>query len=174
MPVDSRFGRPLGFAILIGWPSILAATLWVVALRGAMEGLAPDWAGRRYEISAAFQIAFATLAPIWLPIVLLVGSALQHLFLMLVGGARRGYAATFRTACYAQVGALGGLVPLCGGLISLVWQLVLTVIGLSAAHQISTGRAALAVLMPALLCCGCIALALALGGAAWLGSLRSP
>jgi hypothetical protein len=172
MPVEGGMGRALFFAIPMAWLGILATTLWEVALRGTMESLGPPWMGDRYEISSAMQIGVAALAPIWLPILLVIQSAIQHLFLMMVGGARSGYSATFKVACYVQVSALAGLVPVCGSLASLLWQVILLVIGFSAVHRISTGRAALAVLLPLFLCCGCLALALALGGAAWLAGMR--
>ena len=36
-----------------------------------------------------------------------------------------------------------------------IWALILNCIGLARAHEIETGRAVLAVLLPVILCCGC-------------------
>jgi hypothetical protein len=105
-------------------------------------------------------------APIYIPIGLLIGAAFQHLFLFLVGGAKRGFLATFRVQCYAGASLIFAVVPACGSIVGVIWSLVLAVIGLSAAHQISTGKAAAAVLLPLLLCCGCISVCFALFGAA--------
>jgi hypothetical protein len=46
------------------------------------------------------------------------------------------------------------IVPVCGGLISGIWCLVCEIIGLTKAHNTSTGQAVLAVLLPVIVCCG--------------------
>jgi hypothetical protein len=171
--VTSAIARPLGFGVLIAWPGILATTLWDIALRSQLDNLAP-WLqqGRRYETPPVFEITFALAAPCWLPIALFVGAALQHLFLWMVGGAKRGYAQTFRVLCYAQVSAALGVIPLCGSVLGAIWHLVLQVIGLSATHRIGTGRAVMAILLPLILCCGCVAVLFSIFGAAWMAMLR--
>jgi hypothetical protein len=169
--VTSAVGRPLGFALLVGWPGILAATLWDLALQQTMEGWMPWTGDSRWERSPGIEIAVALAAPLWLPLVLLVGAAIQHAFLWMVGGARRGFVGTFRVMCYAQASSLLGLIPACGGLLSLVWHLVLAVIGFSAVHRITTGRSLFAVLLPVVLCCGCLLLLMSLFGAAWLAAM---
>ena len=170
--VTRALGRPLGFAILVAWPGILAGTLWDLALRQTMESRMPWLEGERFQRSPVFEIAAAILAPCWLPILLFVAAAIQHLFLMMVGGASRGFKATFRVFCYAAVSTLLGLIPACGSLVGGAWNLVLAIIGFSAVHRISTGRAILAVAMPLLLCCGCVAILLAMFGAAWMAALK--
>lgn len=171
--VTSAIARPLGFAILVGWPGILAATLWDLALQRTLEGWMPWPDDSRWERSPGVEIAVAIAAPLWLPVVLLLGSAIQHAFLWMVGGARRGFVGTFRVLCYAQASSLLGLVPACGGLLSVVWHLVLAVVGLSAVHRVSTGLALFAVVLPVLLCCGCIALLLSIFGAALIAAMHS-
>ena len=52
------------------------------------------------------------------------------------------------------------------GLLAAVGTLLLTIQGLAIAHRISLGKAAFAVLLPAVLCCGClIILAVTMGAA---------
>lgn len=59
-----------------------------------------------------------------------------------------------RVAAYANGStALWNLVPVCGGLIGGIWTIVITVIGISRAHEISTGKALAAVLVPVVTCC---------------------
>jgi len=170
--VTSAIMRPLGFAVLVGWPGILASTLWDLALRQQMEAWMPWASDPRWERSPVMEIGFALAAPCWLPVLLLLAGALQHLFLWMVGGAKRGFTQTFRVLCYAQVSSLLGLLPLCGSLLALVWHVVLIVIGLSAVHRVTTGRAVFAVVLPALLCCGCLAALISIFGAAWLAWMR--
>jgi hypothetical protein len=63
------------------------------------------------------------------------------------------------------------VVPLAGGFIAVVWGIVLYVIGLSRVHHTSTGKAVLAVLLPFVLCCVCIAIAFATMGAAIVAAI---
>jgi hypothetical protein len=46
-------------------------------------------------------------------------------------------------------------VPFCGGPIHVVYQIVLSIIGISEAHQVSRMTAAAAVLLPIVLVCCC-------------------
>lgn len=94
-----------------------------------------------------------------IPVVLIcgifLGAGLLHLSLMLIGGAKRSFETTFRVVCFA-VGSTYPLliVPVCGGLICGIWAIVAECIGIARAHQIETSRAALAVFLPLVLCCG--------------------
>jgi hypothetical protein len=87
----------------------------------------------------------------------LINAGVVHVFLLIVGGARRTFEATFCVVAYASATtSLLQIVPVCGTLAALVWQLVILIIGLAAAHQTTTGKSAVAVLMPMLLCCGAV------------------
>src|SRR5215510_12534018 len=94
MPVTSAFGRPLVFGIIVGWIGVLATTFWNLLLRPLVQSMLP-WAtnDRWGEASATLRIVGAMSAPIYFPVVLLLASAIQHLFLFLVGGAKRGFVA---------------------------------------------------------------------------------
>ena len=100
-------------------------------------------------------IVLVILAPVFVIIGTFIGSAILHLCLMLVGGAKQSFEATFRVICFAG-GSVNPLlvIPFCGGLIVGVWKVVLFCIGLSRAHETDTGRAVLAVFLPLIVCCG--------------------
>ena len=92
--------------------------------------------------------------------ILLAGAA--HLALCLTGPRRGGLNVTLSTLMYAQCPMVLLGIPICGYYLSFAWQLwalVLGVIGLWRAQQVSGGRAALAVLwLPVLVLLGTIAL----------------
>ena len=120
--------------------------------------------------SVGTTIIMAALSPIWIPISILITTFIIHIFLMLVGGAREGFLATFRVICYASAPELFQILPLCGGLVNIVWWIVITVIGLKEVHRTTLGRSLAAVLLPALVCCGIILYTLMLAGlAGWMG-----
>jgi hypothetical protein len=93
--------------------------------------------------------------PLFVVIGTFLASAILHLCLMIVGGAKQPFETTFRVVCFSG-GSVGPImiVPLCGALIAGIWRLVLFCIGLSRAHETETGRAVLAVLLPLIVCCG--------------------
>ena len=85
---------------------------------------------------------------------LLVGAAILHLCLMMVGGAKQGFEATLRVIGYAQ-GSIAwmNVIPIIGPLVGVIWGLVIEIIGVARAHEIDTGKAALAVFLPLIACC---------------------
>lgn len=95
------------------------------------------------------------LAPVFVVIGAFIASGILHVCLMIVGGAKQGFETTFRVVCYAG-GSVGPLlvIPVCGGLIAIVWRIALNCIGLAKAHETDTGRAVLAVFLPLIVCCG--------------------
>jgi hypothetical protein len=77
-----------------------------------------------------------------------------------------GFEGTLRAVSYASVGSLAQIVPFVGGMISTVWTIVLSIIGIVALHKATQGKAAAAVLLPIALCCVCGIVAALVGGAA--------
>jgi hypothetical protein len=92
--------------------------------------------------------------PVMVAIGAFINAALLHVCLMIVGGAKQPFETTFRVICFAS-GSVFPLmvVPLCGGVVAVVWDIVLRCIGLARAHDTDTGRAVLAVLLPVIVCC---------------------
>jgi len=95
------------------------------------------------------------LTPLFVVIGTFIGSAIYHVCLMIIGGAKQPFETTFRVVCFGG-GSVSPLlvIPFCGGLVVLVWKIVVYSIGLARAHETETGRALLAVLLPLIICCG--------------------
>jgi hypothetical protein len=86
-----------------------------------------------------------------------------HLLLRLFAQGGRGWTATYKTFVYASTPDLINVVPMCGGIVALVWTWVAGVIGLSRIHGVSAlvafAAMFLGLLVPAcLLSCGAGAL----------------
>ena len=161
MPIGGDLLKPFLFAIVLGWLGVIFQTIWSIAFKG----IAPSSYGG-YALPALFLPLSAAFAPILIACLILVASAVDHVMLMIVGGARNGFQATLRANCYAQAPQVLQLMPFCGGLLAAIGTLLLTIQGLATAHRISLGKAAFAVLLPAVLCCGClIVLAVTMGAA---------
>ena len=163
MPIGGDLLKPFLFAILLGWIGAIFQTIWTIAFKGMMPS-SGMYGG--YAMPPIFLPFTALFAPIVIACVLVAVSAIVHLMLMIVGGARSGFQATLRALCYAQAAQVIQLLPLCGGLIAAIGSLLLTIQGLATAHRISHSKAAFAVLLPVVLCCGCgIVLAVTMGAA---------
>lgn len=99
-------------------------------------------------------LIFAVLSPVTVLLGLFLGAGILHLCLMLVGGAKRSFETTMRVVCFTAGSAnLFSMIPVCGWVIALVYTLVLECIGLTRAHETTTGKALLAVLLPIFVCC---------------------
>jgi len=158
---------PLLFGLIGG----CAGSIVSILFQGLVRSI-PGFAGRDdifhyFGVShLAFIIIYAVLSPLLVIIGLFIGSGILHLCLMLVGGANRSFETTFRVVCFAGGAAnLFSMIPICGGIIALVYHIVLNCIGLSRAHPTTTGKALLAIFLPLIICCGVsIILVVVLGG----------
>ena len=155
MKTEGGLAEPLIYALIGGCVGGIVSLLFSLGLQSM--GL---FTGQRdaFGVMAGMgigSIAFIVLIPIFIVVGLFIGAAIVHLCLMIVGGANKSFEVTFRVLAFSQ-GSTGPLqmIPVCGGLIAGVWALVVNCIGLARAHETSTGRAVLAVLLPLVVCCG--------------------
>jgi hypothetical protein len=173
--LTGSLGRPLLYAVIFGWVGIIAGQAYSIAFRGAfmsmfsaLPGFHPRMA---FGLPVVFSVAIMIAAPIFVLIGVFIWSAIVHLFLMLVGGAKTGFASTVRVMCYAGTVQIIQVVPLCGGTIGAIWALVLEIIGLAIVHRTTQGKSALAVLLPLVLCCVCVAILAAAFGTAIVAAI---
>ena len=174
MPTTGGIGPPLLYAIVVGWIGIAIAVVWNTLFQGMwipfMGG--GEEAAIAAGFTAAWAVGFIILAPIFVIIGVFISAAVLHLTLMIVGGANNGFEATVRVVCYAQTAQLAAIIPICGGLVSLVWAIILYVFGLAAAHRTTQGKAALAVALPVVLCCAFLAALMFMGILAGVAASR--
>jgi hypothetical protein len=155
MKREGGLGEPLIYALIGGCIGGLVSFLFSLGLQSI--GFFAD----RNNTFAAMagmgigSVLFVVLIPLFIIIVLFIGSAIVHLCLMIVGGANQSFETTFRVLAFSH-GSTGPLqmIPICGGMIAGVWALVCNCIGLARAHETDTGRAVLAVFLPLIVCCG--------------------
>lgn len=173
MPVSGGIGNPLLYAVILGWAGLIVANLYQAIFHSIVgTGLAaladrPQLAAllswTQSWVGFAVQVVFGG---IFVAIGVFIWSAVVHVVLLLLGGARNGFEATFRVICFAHATNVLLILPFCGQFVVLVWTLVVDVIGLAEAQRISHGRAAAAVLLPiVLLCCCCAGFAMLFAGA---------
>jgi hypothetical protein len=163
MPVVGGIGSPLLYGILVGTVGLVVAALYREVFQAVVgstfAGLGGSGELRRIMpvmmggFSVVLQVVFS---PVIVTLGLFIVTVIVHVFLLMLGGARQGFEATFRVICYSEAAAVINIIPLCGGVLSGVYYMILAIIGLAAAHGIGKGTAAAAVLLPlVVLCCCC-------------------
>jgi hypothetical protein len=179
MPKRENLGAALGYLVLLGWVGAAAGFVWSLAIRGPQMafmrsmGIEPRSAALSPNLEMLIYAGAIVLAPIFILIAAFIASAILHVFLWMLDGAKEGFEATVRVYAYAAGStAVFQIIPLCGGLVAVIWSLVLQIIGLSRAHGISPGKAALAVLLPLALCCVLIAVLCVLFAGVILATLK--
>lgn len=163
---------PILFAVILGTLGNIIGQIWQLLFGASMlQLMPPDVQGTFAEAMAPNVLGVVisiVLAPLIIPIVLFILSGVFHLSLTLVGGTKdstAGFEGTMRAVSYSWVANVAQVIPVIGGF-WFVWAFVLTSIGLARVHHTTTGKAALAVLLPIGLCCVCLGIAFATMGAA--------
>jgi hypothetical protein len=155
MRTEGGMVEPLLYAIIGGGVGVI-----ISALVGLAFGSLGAMGGQRNPLAAMFGAGMGTifmmiLCPIFIALSIFIGSAIIHVCLMLVGGAKKSYETTLRVICFATGSTYPLLiVPFCGGVIAGIWGLIAECIGLTYAHETDMGRAVLAIVLPVIVCCG--------------------
>jgi hypothetical protein len=172
MKREGGLGEPLLYAVIGG----AFGGVFAVSYNFLLRSFSP-FADRQGALAHLFAgmgwFLFLILTPLFVVIGMFIASAILHLCLMIVGGAKQSFETTFRVICFAE-GSAGPLlvIPFCGGVICGIWKIVLYCIGLARAHETDTGRAVIAVFLPLIVCCGGVFLIAIMFGAlgAWSAS----
>ncbi len=148
--------------------------------------LPPQFSYALSFFSSVVIIILLVSLPIFEAITIFIVSVIIHLCLMIVGGNKKGFQATFRTFAYANTARLFYVIPFfvipfLAPILYFalnIYYLVLVVIGVREGHEISTGRAVLGVLLPLIVFVGLIILAaiffpLLLGSMGFFGGVRT-
>lgn len=132
---------PYLFYLVVAWPAVVVGTL----LQAPFDMMMGSSGG---QTMITFFVVLL-LSPIFLFIGLIISSGLTHLGLMIFGGANHPFEATYRVNAYAYGGVSWLMaIPFCGGTIAFIWGIVLEILGIAKVQEISTGKAAAAVLIP--------------------------
>jgi len=149
MPISGGWVSPVLYVAIVGGAALAVGNLILAARLGTGRtgNLAPE------VLSAARHMHFMTaaLAPVAAALTVLALAALIHLSVLLLKGAQPRLQTTARVCCYATSAQLLMVLPLIGPPLAVLWTVVLVVIGLREAQELSTGKAVLATLSPAIL-----------------------
>jgi hypothetical protein len=179
MPIAGGLGAPVVYALIVGYLGIFVQALYQAVLNIGLGSALRGFGARSPlgSLGPALQggaglLLQMVLGPVFVLVGLFVGAGIYHLILMVIGQAKEGFEATLRVVAYGHAASVLMVLPFCGGLVAVVWWVVIGIVGLSEAHRIGRGSAAVAVLAPIVLACCCcgISLLLVFGGIAGLAS----
>ena len=131
MTTTPRIARPFVFALL----AMVCATL-LAGVVGKYTSPAA-WGPGPSVLLLVMVGSLAATIPL-----LFVEAGVYHVLLMLLGGASRGFGATFRVCAYVDGStALISWVPVLGPLVALVFGVYLRIVGIREIHRTTTARA---------------------------------
>jgi hypothetical protein len=152
MKTEGGLMEPLLFALIGGSAGMIVSFLMQIGLQSV--GFMAD--RNSAILGMGMGIVFGViLMPVIIVCLMFIASGILHLCLMIVGGAKKPFETTFRVVCFSSGSTyLLAMIPVCGGMISALYNLVLECMGLARAHETEIGKAVMAVLLPILVCCG--------------------
>lgn len=155
MPTDAGIGKPYLYFLITGFIGALANAIWMAPLYLIMfipmTFTEAGWLPLAFIIGFLAAMVLAT--PILSSIMIFITAGVYHLSLMIFGGNKKGFEATFRSLTYASGSAsTGNLIPFFGNWAVFAGMIILTIIGFRECHRITTGKAVLAYLVPLVLC----------------------
>ena len=154
MKTEGGLVEPLIYAVIGGTAAKIVATLVFLPLH-AIGFMANRDTGALGMFGTGFGLILGLILwPLWCAIGMFIGSGLIHLSLMLLGGAKKPFETTYRVVCFAFGSTyLLSIIPVCGAFAAGIYNLVLDCMGIARTHEIDTGKAVMAVLLPCLVCC---------------------
>jgi hypothetical protein len=154
MQTRGGLGRPVLFVFLLYAPFTWLSIFWLLLITGTIpQGF--SGVAKPIPMSAEVLVGymFASMAAALLTPFLT--AAIFHICLLIVKGAKRDYECTYRVVAYTSgATCVFNIVPIAGGFATVIWLVVVMIIGFSRAHEITGGRAALAFFLPVIVCCG--------------------
>lgn len=174
MPTGGGYGKPLKFYVLVGWITGAIAIIYQACASAINPEMFVGPEAKNVPMPALIGIfvGFAIILPVFLIIGSFVSAGVMHLALMVVGGAKKPFEATYRALAYASGAAsVAQLLPICGSYLYTIVSLVYSVIALKEAHRTEVWRPIVAIILVIVFCCGIgVALfAMAVGAVAALG-----
>lgn len=155
MKQEGGLSTPLLYAVLLLSISGIISLFWNLLFH-SLGVFAEEMELAEFALTTGWMVVIMVTMPLWVTAELFFDTAILHLGLWIIGAARRPFETTFRVNSYVKASfAPLFFVPACGPLIAWFWSLGTKIIGIRAAHGITTGKAALAVLLPIIVCCGC-------------------
>jgi hypothetical protein len=166
MPTRLGLVQPLLFGVVLTFGAAFFDFMWSLT-GGSLQRLV-DLGGVSDFLRLPVVLGgIWVLSPLVAVVQIVVRAAVFHVGLMLFGGSRMGFEATFRVVAYSRAASIVSLLPFCGYLAGFIWEIAITIVGLARVHGVEEWRPLVAVLLPVILmlmsCGGIVALIVTAG-----------
>lgn len=165
MPIKGGIGNPLLYGLILAFIGFIFQMMYEQLFAQLFDPsrwyhyfddmFESDFDAFRYQLESIYTLVAIIIFPFIVTAWLFVWSGITHLVLTIFGWRKEEYEASFRLIAYSEGPSFFLVVPFIGGLISIIWQLVLVIIGVKEVHRTTTGQALIVVFLPTILCCLC-------------------
>lgn len=168
MQREGGIGNPMGYIMVGTVLGNLATAIYVIIAMGIASAALGEFDPANFAMMAFGQLVQAVISSVTSAAIgTFLGAAVFHVCLLMVGGGGAGYEATYRATCFTWGSTyILYLIPIVGPIIGFFYGIAVLIHAFSNTHQISGGKATIAVLLPAAFCLICC-----LGLAAVLGTV---
>jgi hypothetical protein len=145
MPASGSLGPAILYYLSIGI-AVAGAQLFWAMIRG------PDTADDAIVTVGPWDpLVDFLMSPLYLMLSLFVAAGVVHVLLRLMGGAGGDYRRTLRVFAFAYSPQILGVIPVAGVVVGFVWMVIVAIVGVREAHDTTTARSAVAILIPLLI-----------------------
>lgn len=142
-------GAAMLYAVIVGTLSAAVAMMWQYATFSPADiVIVSSW--QIPPLAGYVWAAGLMILPLLIVAATIIRGLILHLSLAVVGGANGDFGATLKVVSYAASASAFNVFPFVGAPIAFLWRVALTVIGLREVHRITTVRAFVAWLLPAI------------------------
>lgn len=144
LEIKKTYGEPYLFYLAVSLMMFVIGEIMGRILKAGFPGFAQN-----PDFLSSVMVRWVVF-PILIFAGIFISTAIFHLFVMIVQG-KAGFRGTFYVVSYATAAQIFAIIPFVGVFIGGIWGIVVTIVGYSRVHQISTGRAVLAYFLPVIL-----------------------
>ena len=167
MSLNVDLVRPLAYFVALILVKVIVEVAWQLPQHGKLvetyrttleqmgQGAMWEQIGPFLNRPGLLYTGIVVASPLIYLILLFVWAGLVHVSGSILGASGAGFTGTLRVISYAATSGIASIVPFIGGLVGLIWFLILTMVGLAVVHRAEGWKAALATLAPLLICCVC-------------------
>ncbi len=142
-------GAAIFYAVIVGTLSAAVAMMWHYATFSPADiVMVSSW--QIPPLAGYVWAAGLMIIPLLIVVATIIRGLILHISLAIVGGGSRDLGATLKVVSYAASASAFNVFPFVGAPIAFLWRVALTVIGLREVHRITTVRAFVAWLLPAI------------------------
>lgn len=154
-PAEGPIARPIVFSLILFFIAIFVNVLYQVIWYSIFPNQFPGDAESDKALFLIFTfISVLIFGPILMVISMFIYALIIHFSLWICGAVSKNFQTTARVLFYVHGASLTlNLIPFIGGLIQIVWGLILTAAALWRTHNTELWRVILALMLPLLICC---------------------